>query len=903
MGGLNAVNAEVEKQLPSSIRLSGETRFETAAEIIRFGYDNNEHIFISTGMEFADALTGSALAAKNNTAVLLVSGKKMSPRTELLISEQGMKTLKVFGGENAVSNATISELMLKMKEYENTIGGAILSDRVVEITNQEGIELEKAIKEGTYNSDGTIVIKVPNSSGLVNYKKGELLLVSPYAKNPLGLIVEVGTITSSNGKTQIKLGQPPLEDIFDNLKIDVDKDVGVSDIIGMDLSEGVTLVTGDRTPVSSMKELESTIHNIQMNGAITPQFLVNPEAIKLDLNYTFMENKEKNAKVQLVGNYELDASKVKIDINKTEFWEAGTIEAFNFEYKAKQKMNTDIIMSWNGDINDFEGKPNKRFEISGVDRKNRTTLASVTFNVGAITYHEKGMNAVPVGLTIFVVTTLDGKIELEGKLSVVDERDFHVKAEWKKGKKDFDYSSAPITKKSTAALSAKGNLIISKGVGLDVGLNLFSLVPAVIENDLKQEVNIEGNGKATWDFRTGNLMPELEGCIKANLDVGIFSTFKSRLKASFAAWEMGYEYKKEFFKFDLYDNDVDKCIPSGTVTGFVSNAVTKEKIDGVKVTAYKDGEFYRTARSNDGGEYEIELAPGKYKLKFSKLLYNDEFIDNVEVDTNGFTYNPELKLIYQDYLGEGTAKGSIKNALTGSPVPGSVIKIRKGMNTTTGEIVQTLTTDANGKYSAILKAGTYTGLITKDGYVESSINIISIGTMSMSNQDGTISPILDNEEKRIVLTWGNSPADLDSHLFGRYKDNSLFHVFYNYESAYEDGALLAVLDIDDTDSYGPETITIPKQNSGTYEYMVHDFLNNSSTDSVELSSSEAKVDVYQGNYLIKTFYVPTNKTGDLWKVFKLEGNEIISVNQITNSASELDANVSFSLERLEKKAK
>ncbi|MHA7138111.1 cell wall-binding repeat-containing protein [Rossellomorea arthrocnemi] len=902
VGGKAAVDIKVEEKLPSPTRISGQTRYETAAEIVRFGFDTNSHIYVSTGENFADALTGSALASKNGTAVMLVNNKEISSRTELLISEQSMSTFQVFGGKAAVSDETIKQLTSKMKQSAGTVGGATLSENVKDVSVQVGNELETAVKNGTYQDNGNIIIEVSKNSSLTKYKKGELILIPPDDENPMGLIAEVGNVSTSGDKTKIVLGQPALEDIFENLKLNIEKDLGVNDIISMDLHEGVELVTPDGTQVDSMAELKAAEPGMRLlNSALYPEGSNNPAPISLKLNVPLLEDDERDAEITLQGEYGLDASKFKAKVNKSEFWEAGLIEAFNLEFKAKQNINADLNIKWDGELPEEEEERKRIFE--GVDRSQRTTLASVTFTAGAVVYGEEAMKKVPVGLTIFVVTTLDGNLSLEGNLSFVDEREFDVEAEWKKKKKDFIYVSKPVTKKSEVELSAKGELTMSQGVGLDVGLNLFSIIPAIVENDLKHQLKVEGNGKATWDLMEPSLVPELEGCILADYDVDVLSTFKSRLKANFAIWEMGFEYEKQFFKKNLYTNEIFKCVPSGKVTGTVTNAVSKEKLEKVKVTAYKDGEFYRSAQSDSNGQYELELSPGTYKLKFSKPLYLSETIEKAEVTKDGLTYNPELRLIYQDYIGDGIITGQIKNALNGSPVPGAVIEFRKGANATTGELVGKVTADASGNYKATLKAGTYTGTIKKEGFVVSTMEVLSIGSLVRSSQDGTITPILDDTETRIVLTWGDAPRDLDSHLFGKYQDLSPYHVYWNDRTAYENGNKIALLDTDDRSAYGPETITIKKQNAEIYEYMVHDYSYRGELNSTSLSSSGAKVEVYKGSYLVKTFHVPTNKTGTLWKVFKLKGNEIIPVNEMSDeypASSDSTANFPLSIEREEK---
>ncbi len=137
-----------------------------------------------------------------------------------------------------------------------------------------------------------------------------------------------------------------------------------------------------------------------------------------------------------------------------------------------------------------------------------------------------------------------------------------------------------------------------------------------------------------------------------------------------------------------------------------------------------------------------------------------------------------------------------------------------------------------------------------------------------------ISPVMDNlDGVRIVLTWGEFPADLDSHIW--YKNQ---HVYFNNKEGHK-----ANLDVDDVDSYGPETITVEEKEFGTeYTYAVHNYTMKDAPESYSLSRSSAKVFVYIGQSLIRTYYVPQNEPGNLWTVFRItrEG-EIEDINNMS----------------------
>ena len=142
-----------------------------------------------------------------------------------------------------------------------------------------------------------------------------------------------------------------------------------------------------------------------------------------------------------------------------------------------------------------------------------------------------------------------------------------------------------------------------------------------------------------------------------------------------------------------------------------------------------------------------------------------------------------------------------------------------------------------------------------------------------------LSPVMKNlDGMRIVLNWGRYPEDLDSHL--SFPGN---HIYFQHKKGSS-----ANLDVDDTDSYGPETITIDNKKFGqTYHYFVHDYSNRDNPNSSKLSNSDAKVFVYVGQSLVKTYYIPKNRKGNIWNLFKINDNgEIVDINNIISKTGQ-----------------
>lgn len=130
-----------------------------------------------------------------------------------------------------------------------------------------------------------------------------------------------------------------------------------------------------------------------------------------------------------------------------------------------------------------------------------------------------------------------------------------------------------------------------------------------------------------------------------------------------------------------------------------------------------------------------------------------------------------------------------------------------------------------------------------------------------------LSPNMQNlDSLRVVLTWGRSPADLDSHL--SYPGN---HIFFGSQVGTQ-----ANLDVDDTDSFGPETITINQKQVGKkYIYAVHDYSNAINPNDNALGFSGATVNIYIGQTLVRTYQSTPHRIGNIWIVFGIDENGVL----------------------------
>lgn len=190
---------------------------------------------------------------------------------------------------------------------------------------------------------------------------------------------------------------------------------------------------------------------------------------------------------------------------------------------------------------------------------------------------------------------------------------------------------------------------------------------------------------------------------------------------------------------------------------------------------------------------------------------------------------------------------------------------------------QSIIATTNGQGNAALNApfadtGDVLLIVKKPGYSNLVVKCPCNGmTYAMS-------PVMQNlDGMRVVLNWGVSPLDLDSHMV--FPDN---HIYFEKMQGTD-----AMLDVDDTNSYGPETITLSRKHDGEkYVYAVHDYSNRDNFNSNKLSLSDAKVFVYVGQTLIRTYYVPKNTMGNLWTVFAITPDgEFQDYNSLKNVTS------------------
>jgi hypothetical protein len=314
-------------------------------------------------------------------------------------------------------------------------------------------------------------------------------------------------------------------------------------------------------------------------------------------------------------------------------------------------------------------------------------------------------------------------------------------------------------------------------------------------------------------------------------------------------------------------------------------------------------DFYSISSLTEGYEIEIELTAAS-GTNFDLLLHDGSSYSETSFDSTSnekITYIvpsgvSSITLLVQSAItgssGEYTLtvtsydaatpitpstselNGKITDASSGDVLQGASIQLR-ACGEKTSDVLASDTSDASGNYNIDITTGTYTAEVSLDGYT-SEFTTIALTADEDSIKNFPLNEQLAAGETRIVLSWGATPSDLDSHIQVPKATTGTTEISYRNRS--EEGT---ALDVDDAGGFGPETITISTANTGTYTYWVQDYSNKGSTTSTALANSGAEVKVYNEDGLAKTFTVPSG-AGNKWNVFTMNGDTgaITTVNTI-----------------------
>ncbi|USQ79474.1 S8 family serine peptidase [Ornithinimicrobium faecis] len=113
LGGTEAISPEVADALAAYgevERTAGDNRYETAAEIAAEFPAGLDDVFVATGLDYPDALTGAALAGHLNSPVLLVQQDHIPHATMGELTRLGAEEIQILGGRVAISQGVEDDL-------------------------------------------------------------------------------------------------------------------------------------------------------------------------------------------------------------------------------------------------------------------------------------------------------------------------------------------------------------------------------------------------------------------------------------------------------------------------------------------------------------------------------------------------------------------------------------------------------------------------------------------------------------------------------------------------------------------------------------------------------------------------------------------------------------------------
>lgn len=239
--------------------------------------------------------------------------------------------------------------------------------------------------------------------------------------------------------------------------------------------------------------------------------------------------------------------------------------------------------------------------------------------------------------------------------------------------------------------------------------------------------------------------------------------------------------------------------------------------------------------------------------------------------------------------GDSTITGTLVDSQTGNAIVDALVRFSRG------DASLEATTDQTGTFTIDgIAAGTYTVTIRADGFLEVVLNNVEVGEGVNTLPQTVVTEAPPAGSFRIVLSWGRSPSDLDSHLTGPDGAGERFHVYYA-NSSFDD---VAELDRDDTSGEGPETITVNPSTNGVYRYSVFNFSDQGDTGSQGIAGSvndldiPAFVQVYDDQRLLREYRAPAATPGNTWRVFEMNvsnGNATITdVNTYVDASGSSD---------------
>lgn len=196
----------------------------------------------------------------------------------------------------------------------------------------------------------------------------------------------------------------------------------------------------------------------------------------------------------------------------------------------------------------------------------------------------------------------------------------------------------------------------------------------------------------------------------------------------------------------------------------------------------------------------------------------------------------------------------------GEPIDGTIELMYGGRNMFTGSVTQ-----GDADLPLNLLDGTFEVIIkpNKSNLLPLKFKMIIHDSVRTTSSHQNVGRPKKPKEMDFVLAWGESPLDLDSHMWCIHPNGSIDHVYFGGRSVNK-----MSLEANTQYGFGPETISIIRLDGCKYVYAVHNY----STEG-EIAQSGAKLTIaHETSTLFERCIPNTRQTGArFWVVCTIDG--------------------------------
>lgn len=218
--------------MKNTVRIAGSDRYDTNARVLNhFGLRGN-HLLVATGLDFVDALTGSVLAANEDTGVMLAR-RGVTDFHQDIFGWYGINNFKILGGQTAVPQSVVSSINdffdeLGNKKIDNVKIETILLRKINEMRKSNGLNSLK--KNDVLTKGATIRARELNVSYSYNRPDGSAYhtIIDNSNENYSYRVLQQFVMSASNFTTEEVMA----ERIFNSLRNSVDFNNEVYEEVG-----------------------------------------------------------------------------------------------------------------------------------------------------------------------------------------------------------------------------------------------------------------------------------------------------------------------------------------------------------------------------------------------------------------------------------------------------------------------------------------------------------------------------------------------------------------------------------------------------------------------------------------------------------------------------------------------